>query len=391
MDWIIFLHVFTIVNKCLLFPLFWFKKNNSVANRLLALLILLPAVPVFSNFVIYTGKLQSFPHLLYIYQILINLFGPVYYFYCMTLVGQPFKFSKDKLLHLLPSILPLYFWLDFLMLSKQEQIDFVTHFLNAGHLTWKMELVSITPSIIAFPYMIVAAWKVYQRTYSAKNVFANLKTLKISYIREFIHITVFEILVLIGLHFLVPLKHIEIIWVPILGNVMYFYVIYKSYNYSIIFSEKDYEEYQKRFIPLNEYVSQSSVSKYAGSTLSEQKLEDYVRQLNNGFKVEKWHLDPELNLKTLSQKSNIPTHCISQTINQKFEKNFFDYVNSYRVKSLKQKLLEPKYQHFKLEELAYMCGFNSKAAFQRAFKKHVGMTPTEYRNLKTDIPEAVNY
>src|SRR5690606_17601982 len=94
---------------------------------------------------------------------------------------------------------------------------------------------------------------------------------------------------------------------------------------------------------------------------------------------------PELNLGLLSEKINIPSHYISQTINQKFEKNFFDYVNSWRVEELKTKLRDDKFSHLKLEELAYICGFNSKAAYQRAIKKHTGMTTTEYRNLKPDM------
>src|SRR5690606_24298153 len=77
-DWIYFLHGFTIINKCLLFPLFFFKKNNSAANRLLALLILLPAVPVAADFFIYSGYLKDFPYILFLYQVIINFFGPVY-------------------------------------------------------------------------------------------------------------------------------------------------------------------------------------------------------------------------------------------------------------------------------------------------------------------------
>lgn len=56
-------------------------------------------------------------------------------------------------------------------------------------------------------------------------------------------------------------------------------------------------------------------------------------------------------------------------------KNFFDFVNSYRVEALKEHLLDQRYDVIKIEELAFMCGFNSKAAFQRAFKKHTGTLP----------------
>src|SRR5690606_30642115 len=110
-----------------------------------------------------------------------------------------------------------------------------------------------------------------------------------------------------------------------------------------------------------------------------------AQRLTDGFVTQRWHLDPELNLSVLSTKSAIPSHYISQVINQKFEKNFFDFVNSYRVDELKIKLTNTALTHLKLEELAYMCGFNSKAAYQRAFKKHTGMTPTDYRHSRSGL------
>ena len=387
MDWIVILHVFTIANKCLLFPLFWFKRNNSVANRLLALLILLPAVPVLSNYFIHTGKLHDYPHIIFIYQIFINQFGPVFYFYCMVMIGQPFKLDKFKLLHLLPSVFPVIFWVDYIFSSPAEQTEFINNFLNPSHLTWKMQIASMSPVLITLPYMVIAAMKVYRYEASVKQVITSIESLKIAYIKEFVNLTLVEIIILIALHAIMPLKLIEVIWVPILGNVLYFYVVYKSYNYGVVFSEKDYETWQQLIAPLNEYVSASHTEKYAGFVLSEQKAEEYAGQLTYGFEVQKWYTDAELNLKTLSERSSIPAHYISRIINERFGKNFFDYVNSYRVEELKEKLLDPACNPIKIEEIAYMCGFNSKAAFHRAFKKYVGKSPTEYRQERTATAE----
>lgn len=120
-------------------------------------------------------------------------------------------------------------------------------------------------------------------------------------------------------------------------------------------------------------------AKYASSILSPEKIKEYTEKIEKGFVEDKWYLEPKLNLKSLAIKSNIPAHYISQIINQQFGKNFFDYVNCYRIEYLKKKLLDPTEIYIKIEGLAYMSGFNSKAAFQRAFKKHVGISPKEYR------------
>lgn len=120
--------------------------------------------------------------------------------------------------------------------------------------------------------------------------------------------------------------------------------------------------------------------KYASSSLSNEKIKEYSETLQKGFSEEKWYLDALLNMELLSHKSKIPGHYISQIINQQFGSNFFNYVNSYRVQAMKEKLTECSKNNITIEGLAYMSGFNSKAAFQRAFKKHTGMSPKEYRN-----------
>ncbi|HSZ25188.1 MAG TPA: helix-turn-helix domain-containing protein, partial [Cytophagaceae bacterium] len=50
-----------------------------------------------------------------------------------------------------------------------------------------------------------------------------------------------------------------------------------------------------------------------------------------------------------------------------------------RVEEFKQKLKDPANKRFSLEGLAFECGFGSKASFQRAFLKNMGITPSEYR------------
>lgn len=380
MDWILFFIVFAIINKFIISPLFWFKKNNSKANKLLALLILLSAFPMVSNYIIYTDKLHYFPYTVFIYQMLANLIGPVLYFYCMEMIGKSFVFSKGKLLHLLPALFPLIFWIDFMLLSPQEQEEFIRYYLKSPDLNWRMVVAAASPSVFALPYFFFASRAVYRSTSALKDVYTNIEGLKIRYIREFVTLMLLEVCILNILYAFTSLENVEMIWVPFLGNVFYFYIVYKNYNYSVIFSEKEYEAYRKFYQPLNEYVDIKNEAKYTGSTLSAEKASIYASQLLTGFAEQHWYLDPELNLKTVSEKSGISTHYISQVINQQFGKNFFDYVNSYRIEALKQKLTDPSQCHITIEGMAYMSGFNSKAAFQRAFKKYTGMLPKEYRN-----------
>ena len=69
---------------------------------------------------------------------------------------------------------------------------------------------------------------------------------------------------------------------------------------------------------------------------------------------------------------------LSQVINEVEGINFYDYVNRLRVEEFKRLLSLPENQRFTLLALAYDCGFNSKSAFNRCFKKTTGLSPSEY-------------
>ena len=72
-----------------------------------------------------------------------------------------------------------------------------------------------------------------------------------------------------------------------------------------------------------------------------------------------------------------PAH-LSKVVNSGLDKNFNDFVNGYRVEAVKNKMSDPSTAHLTLLGIAYECGFNSKATFNRAFKKHAGVSPSAF-------------
>ncbi len=95
---------------------------------------------------------------------------------------------------------------------------------------------------------------------------------------------------------------------------------------------------------------------------------------------EKPYLDSELTIVTVSEKLGIPRHYLTQVINEHLNKNFFVYINEYRVNEAKQKMSDETYRDHTILRIAYDSGFNSKSGFNIIFKKHTGFTPTEFRN-----------
>ncbi len=104
--------------------------------------------------------------------------------------------------------------------------------------------------------------------------------------------------------------------------------------------------------------------------------------LQQAMEKDKIYLDPRLNLQRLAQHTGLGQKTISSLLNQQLDTSFNEFVNKYRVEAFKEKVRQPEMDHFTFLGLAYSCGFNSQATFQRSFKQITGTSPSEYRKAR---------
>jgi AraC-like DNA-binding protein len=121
-------------------------------------------------------------------------------------------------------------------------------------------------------------------------------------------------------------------------------------------------------------------TKYVGSGLSETESSGYAQKIRSIMEKEKLYLDPEISLKELSEKTGISPRYLSQIINSRFNQNFFDFINHYRIEEAKRLMAGTVRKELTILEVMYNVGFNSKSSFQAAFRKYTGTTPTEFRH-----------
>lgn len=107
--------------------------------------------------------------------------------------------------------------------------------------------------------------------------------------------------------------------------------------------------------------------------------EELMQKLNDHMRSKKPYLNPKLSLYDLASSYGIPSNALSTHLNRFQQTNFYEYVNYYRVQEAKIRLKENKHK-FTILSIAYDCGFNSKASFNRIFKNITGFTPSEYVN-----------
>ena len=96
---------------------------------------------------------------------------------------------------------------------------------------------------------------------------------------------------------------------------------------------------------------------------------------------EKPYRETGLTLPMLAHMIQVSPHHLSQVINEKLNKSFFDFVNEYRVDDAKKAMTGPDAGRFSILGIAMDAGFNSKSAFYTAFKKHTGITPSRFKEL----------
>ncbi len=120
--------------------------------------------------------------------------------------------------------------------------------------------------------------------------------------------------------------------------------------------------------------------KYAATKMEGTELQQCCNKVQNFMESNRPYLDSELTLPKLAEDLNVTTHHLSQVINEVHGKNFFNFINKYRVDEVKRKIQDPKYQNYTLLGIAFESGFNSKSAFNRVFKNITGTTPSTYRN-----------
>lgn len=118
-----------------------------------------------------------------------------------------------------------------------------------------------------------------------------------------------------------------------------------------------------------------------------------VEKLDKMMQEKKIYLDPELNLVSLADITQISRHHISEALNQYLGKTYYAYINEYRIKEVLFLLDKCKKQGIKpnILSIAFEMGFNSKSTFHLYFKKITGSTPSEYNNQQTKLQENDNF
>ena len=337
------------------------KKGHNVSDKVLASWLFLIAI----EFCTYAIDLMRFKNGV----ILSNpffLFNPTLYLYTCSLTNKKFSLRWIQLLHLLP-----YIFFEGLAYWFGEKLSFGNFFKTNSTLWFRIAFLGAT-FISWFVYSILSIIKVHRHRMNLKNEFSTLDSYKrISWL---LFILVVYILYWLGILTLGILNYFKITDEIILNfnysvllGLLYILGFY-GLKQELIFSEKPYDE-------------SDGNGKYKYSRLQEKYKKEVQKKISTYFEKEKPYLDSELTIGTLASRLNIPRHVITEVLNTTFNRNFYQYVNEYRVEAVKHMLSDPKKNFLSIEAIGYECGFNSKSTFFSVFKNITGKTPTQFKEL----------
>ncbi len=104
-----------------------------------------------------------------------------------------------------------------------------------------------------------------------------------------------------------------------------------------------------------------------------------LQDLRKLIDIEKNWLKPDLNMNDVARQLNTNTAYLSKVINEHLDTNFTAYINEFRVKEARRMLADKNCAHLSIEGISKMVGFNSKSAFNVAFRKFTGLTPSMFQ------------
>ncbi|MCA0932728.1 helix-turn-helix domain-containing protein [Lutimonas saemankumensis] len=291
------------------------------------------------------------------------LYGPIIYIYAQGVIFKDFKLSKTHLLHLIPYLLLTLFLFVAGNPSPKTSAEFIS-----SDLPWQFYLGSILIYLHFYVYMVMTYRSLWKYRQVIKNKYSQIEKINLDWL-SFALNTFVLITIISFVHNFIPLANNMTVFLITLILLLIF--IFYFVNKVILDALRQPEIFSG--------INQKETSRYQGSKLTSSQIKEYKERLIELFNTEKTFLDPEVSLKDLSEKLSISSKNLSQVINQSFDKSFFDFINSYRIKEAQHIFKEAKDDKMTVMEVMFDVGFNSKSSFNTAFKKETGQTPTEFR------------
>jgi len=364
------------VYQCVLFAVFMvtLKKGKKQSNILLALFLLsYAAIPL--DTLINFGEafrdwaIQFSPNIFYVFGTAYWLEAVFLLFYVRSMIYRDYRLSRTDWLYFLPFI-AYVIWeiLVYYSLDYTTKVEVLQGYNVLKSPDYTRMLVLVRESFRMYCGVLCMIELARYQT-QIRNELSNIEKVDLTWLK----------ILVIG--FLVIRADAILVSVALISSAQFnFYIDYEFFglasNYTVMFLISTLIFFSLAHSPLFNGIAFTEDDKSIDKKPVDEEL---VLRIESYMDSNKPYLNCVLNLAQLATELSMPPRTLSNIINRHFSQNFFEFINSYRVKESQRLLAQPEKQTESMLEIMEQAGFNSKATFNTFFKKKVGMTPSQYK------------
>lgn len=346
--------------------------SNTARNKgllFLGITITIFSLHLLNGIFFLTGFILAFPHMLGLFYPFLFLLGPAYFLFMKYAFHPEFQLRKVHLWHLLPAVVVFCQSLPLFLTTRTDKLKIVEWAMTPGdHYTWMHLFSGNTFVLLLIGYVAYSRFLARKRErHSSSSKQADMAGWLKKLSRWFLVLLILDLILKVTLFACkTPVPVVEYVMSFLLALMIHL-ISYQTISRLGIF-----------FQPLPALQQETAEGKYKTSPLSNEHMQAHQTALLQLMNHEHLYLEANLKISDLAARLNIPSHHLSQLLNEGMDTNFYDFVNRYRVEAVKQRLKDAKYRHYSILAIGLECGFTNKTTFNRTFKKLTGMTPSEF-------------
>ncbi len=393
------------------------KHTNSVANRILAVAMVSYSFYILSGVYYTRGYYEAVPLFIGMSTPLVFLFGPIHYLYAQTVSAGGHTFRKSSLVHLLPFMLVTLYFVPFFLRSGAAKIEFLHALFEHGPPT-DLAVIEQLQYPLGILYVILTIALLRRHRLRLQDNFSATEAINLLWLRNLTIAIALVWALATGLNLLemagVAIGGLEPSLTPLAVSGLVYGVGYFGLRQPEIFHgvngrpdgrtmgrsdgwtaterrlgegvvvegagrQTDGPSDGQTSALVEDEEMDASAPGYQRSGLTPEEAGALMQRLRHTMEQKQLYLRSQLTLQELAQELEISAHNLSEVINTQAGRNFYDFVNGYRVEEVMRRLKDPKHANLTILAVAADSGFNSKATFNAFFKRATGLTPSQYR------------
>lgn len=319
-----------------------------------------------------TGIIRALPNMLGVLFPFVYLTGPALYLFISDALNTDFRFQKIHWLHLLPFVWGWWQMRNVVGMTAQEKMAVIGWLLDPQALLPLRSVLLGNLHIYVLMGYGFAAWLLAHRAQKSAENESHQKIARWYRLFALLFIAVLLLDVAAKITFSslsIPGSNAEYALALLPALALH------AVGYYALRATGGFPKIQPEAAP---------AAKYKTSPLDASRLAVGKQALLQWMETERPYLNSNLKITDLARQMNMPSHHLSQILNEAIQLNFNDFINAYRISEAQRRLKDERYRHLSIEALGMDCGFANKTTFNRAFKKIAGTTPGEFLKKNTE-------